>query len=396
MKHLTPEKLSAYLDNELRGQAQEEAKAHLVSCAECREELARLAALEKLTRASELEPREEAYFQAFSSRVLEGIAREKPVPLGESLKEWFNKLTAVPVFRLQWLGGLAVAALVIGFGIYIYERPEVLKPAYKASAPGMAKNKTVGAPPTATERKPGEVGVVTVAPSLSGGLSGPASETRRNESAGTDRGAGGLAKKAAETEQPVALPAKAPMPEAILGSVPAEKPAMDKSMAATARGEATGEGTSKEKIEDLKARPEGYAASPVPGTTSIATGAKEENHLARMASPTERAKTGETLEQDEVLFAEAQTKQSNQYFRDAAKDYDSLVRNYPRSARYDDANYNLALSEYANSQQTHKPEDLKRALKVSKTFLKAVRDTARKAQVNRQVVVLEKQLKEIK
>jgi len=39
---------------------------------------------------------------------------------------------------------------------------------------------------------------------------------------------------------------------------------------------------------------------------------------------------------------------------------------------------------------------MKRALTISKAFLKAARDSARKAQVNRQVVVLERQIKEMK
>jgi outer membrane protein assembly factor BamD (BamD/ComL family) len=125
--------------------------------------------------------------------------------------------------------------------------------------------------------------------------------------------------------------------------------------------------------------------------------AKEEDRLGKLAGPSIRARTGEKeASDDELLFAEAQVKQSNQAYRDAANDYDSLVRNYPKSPRLDDAHYNLALSEYANSQQTRRSEDMKRALTISKAFLKAARDSARKAQVNRQVVVLERQLKEIK
>jgi len=396
MKHLTPEQLSACLDDELRGKAREEAKAHLTSCAECQGELAKLAALEKLTRASEPEPRDEAYFQTFSSRVMADIAKEKPIPLGESLREWFKKITAVPVFRLQWLGGLAVAALVIGFGIYIYQRPELVRPAYKATPPAVENRKPVETPPVVAERRLQDNETGTATPSVSGEMRGAGDAAKVPEAARTEAEAGKRPGKVAEVEQPVALASKPPAPAPEAGLVPAERSALDKSVTATTRAEAPREEAKKEKIEDLKARPEGYVSAPEAGAASTATVTKGEDHIARMAPPSEREKSGEKAGSDEVLFAEAQTKQSNQYYRDAAKDYDSLVRNYPKSARYDDANYNLALSEYANSQQTRKAEDLRRALKVSKIFLKAARDTARKAQVNRQVVVLERQIKEIK
>jgi hypothetical protein len=386
VKHLTSEQLSAYLDNELRGKAVEEVQSHLASCDECREELARLAALEKLTQEAAPEPVDEAYFQTFSFRVMEGIAREKPILLSESLRKWVKKVITVPAFRIQWMGGLALAALVIGFGIYLYERPALIRPAYKTALPSVVERKNAEAPPAS---------VVTAAPSVSGELRVPASKGRRGEAARSGHELGGMAGKVAETEQSISSAAKVLKAGTEAKLVPAEKPPLDKSLDATMRAGARREESKKETAEDLKTRPEGYTPAPEAGAPGVVRG-NEANPLSGMASPSVRSQATEKKEADEILFTEAQTKQFNQAYRDAAKDYDSLVRYFPASPRYDDARYNLALSEYANSQQTRKPEDMNHALTVSRAFLKAARDSARRAQVSRQVVVLEKELKEIK
>lgn len=404
MKHLTPEQLSAFLDNELRGKASEEAEAHLASCAGCREELAQLAALEKLTREAEPSPADESYFATFSQRVQEGIANEKPVPLGESLREWFKKLTAVPVFRLQWMGGLAVAALVVGFGIYLYQHPYLVQPAFKAAheAPRTAEKNE--APPTP---------MVTATPS--GDITGRAGAA----------GAGESLSLASRMERPMSEVERGGREGAladgrtIAGGKPAEAPVLaerragsgaEKGLVSTTETvaadkvtsippEKKDEGPEKAKAgEFARLQPEVTASTraPVAGAAAPAP-VKEEDRLGKLAGPSIRTRTGEEKSSDdELLFAEAQVKQSNQAYRDAANDYDSLVRNYPKSPRLDDANYNLALSEYANSQQTRRSEDMKRALTISKAFLKAARDSARKSQVNRQVVVLERQIKEMK
>jgi hypothetical protein len=404
MKHLTPEQLSAFLDNELRGKASEEAEAHLDSCAGCREELAQLAALEKLTREAEPSPADESYFATFSQRVQEGIAREKPVPLGESLREWFKKLTAVPVFRLQWMGGLAVAALVVGFGIYLYQRPYLIRPSYKAAREAPVEAHKNEAPPAP---------MVTATPS--GDMAGGAGAAGTGESLSL----------ASRMERPMAEVERGGREgymvdgRTIAGGKPAEAPVLaerragsgaEKGLVSTTEtvaadkvasipAEKKDEGPEKAKAgEFARLQPEVPASTRAPAAGAAApTPVKEEDRLGKLAGPSIRARTGEKeASDDEMLFAEAQVKQSNQAYRDAANDYDSLVRNYPKSPRLDDAHYNLALSEYANSQQTRRSEDMKRALTISKAFLKAARDSARKAQVNRQVVVLERQIKEIK
>jgi hypothetical protein len=404
MKHLTPEQLSAFLDNELRGKALEEAKGHLASCAGCREELAQLAALEKLTREAEPSPADESYFATFSQRVQEGIAREKPAPLGESLREWFKKLTAVPVFRLQWMGGLAVAALVIGFGIFLYQRPYLIRPSYKMAREAPVethKNEAPLAPmvkATPSGDMAGRAGAAGTGESLSlaSRLERPMVEAER----------GGREGYMADGRTIVgAKPAEAPVLAERRAGSGAEKGlvsttetvAADK--VASIPAEKKDEGPEKAKAgEFARLQPEVTASTraPVAGAAAPAP-VKEEDRLGKLAGPSIRARTGEEKSSDdELLFAEAQVKQSNQAYRDAANDYDSLVRNYPKSPRLDDASYNLALSEYANSQQTRRSEDMKRALTISKAFLKAARDSARKSQVNRQVVVLERQIKEIK
>ena len=411
MKHLTPEQLSAFLDNELRGKASEEAEAHLASCTGCREELAQLAALEKLTREAEPSPADESYFATFSQRVQEGIAREKPVPLGESLREWFKKLTAVPVFRLQWMGGLAVAALVIGFGIYLYQRPYLIRPSYKTAREAPVEAHKNEAPPALDLSRPAPM--VTATPS--GDLEGRAGAAGTGESLSL----------ASRMEHPMAEVERGGREgyiadgRTIAGGKPAEAPILaerragsgaEKGLTSTTEivaadkvasipAEKKDEGPEKTKAgEFARQQPEVTVATraPVAGAAAPAP-VKEEDRLGKLAGPSIRARPGEeNASDDELLFAEAQTKQSNQAYRDAANDYDSLVRNYPKSPRLDDAHYNLALSEYANSQQTRRSEDMKRALTISKAFLKAARDSARKSQVNRQVVVLERQLKEIK
>ncbi len=413
MKHLTPEQLSAYLDNELRGQVLGEAEGHLASCPECREELAQLAALEKLTQGAEPAPADEAYFAAFSERVMQGIEKERPVPLGESLREWFKKLTAVPVFRLQVLGGVAFAALVVGFGIYLYQRPYLVQPAFKAAHEAPRTPEKTEAPPAP---------MVTAAPS---GDLGP-----RAGAAGT----GESLAFGSRLEQPMAEAERGGRERymadgrTIAGGKPAEAPVLaerragsgaEKGLTSTTEvvaadkvasipAERKDEFVKKDKTGELaRLQPEVPASAPTAGAKPEVSGAssvsrapspvaKEEDHLGKLAEPSLRAKAGEKVADDELLFAEAQTKQSNRAYGDAARDYDSLVRNYPKSNRLDDAHYNLALSEYANSQQTRRSEDMKRALTVSKAFLKAARDSARKSQVNRQVVVLERQIKEIK
>jgi len=421
MKHLTPEQLSAFLDNELRGKASEEAEAHLASCAGCREELAQLAALEKLTREAEPSPADESYFATFSQRVQEGIAREKPVPLGESLREWFKKLTAVPVFRLQWMGGLAVAALVVGFGIYLYQRPYLIRPSYKTAREAPVEAHKNKAPPALDLSKPAPMATATPSGDLTVGAG----------AAGT----GESLSLASRMERPMAEAERGGREGAIVdgrtiaGAKPAEAPVLaerragsgaEKGLVSTTEtvaadkvasipAEKKDEGPEKAKAgEFARLQPEVPASAPAAGAKPEVSGAstatrppspvaKEEDRLGKLAGPSIRARTGEKeASDDELLFAEAQVKQSNQAYRDAANDYDSLVRNYPKSPRLDDAHYNLALSEYANSQQTRRSEDMKRALTISKAFLKAARDSARKAQVNRQVVVLERQIKEIK
>jgi len=411
MKHLTPEQLSAFLDNELRGKASEEAKGHFASCAGCRDELAQLAALEKLTREAEPSPADDSYFETFSQRVQEGIASEKPILLGESLREWFKKLTAVPIFRLQWMGGLAVAALVIGFGIYLYQRPYLIRPSYKPAREAPVETYKNKAPPALDSSRPAPV--VTAAPS--GDLEGRAGAAGTGESLSL----------ASRMERPMAEAERGGREGAIAdgrtiaGAKPAEAPVLaerrvgsgaEKGLTSTTETVAADKvvsipaekkdgGPEKAKTgEFAKLQPEVTVATRAPVAGAAApVPVKEEDRLGKLAGPSIRARPGEeNASNDELLFAEAQTKQSNQAYRDAANDYDSLVRNYPKSPRLDDAHYNLALSEYANSQQTRRSEDMKRALTISKAFLKAARDSARKAQVNRQVVVLERQLKEIK
>ena len=406
MKHLTPEQLSAFLDNELRGKASEEAEAHLASCAGCREELAQLAALEKLTREAEPSPADESYFATFSQRVLGGIAREEPVPLGESLREWFKKLTAVPVFRSQWMGGLAVAALVVGFGIYLYQRPYLIRPSYKTAreAPVEAhKNET---PPALDSSKPAPMVTATPSVDMAGGAGESLSLASRMERPMAEVERGGREGYMADGKTIAGgKPAEAPVLAERRAGSGAEKGlvsttetvAADK--VASIPAEKKDEGPEKAKAgEFARLQPEVTASTRVPVAGAAAPApVKEEDRLGKLAGPSIRARTGEEKSSDdELLFAEAQVKQSNQAYRDAANDYDSLVRNYPKSPRLDDAHYNLALSEYANSQQTRRSEDMKRALTISRAFLKAARDSARKAQVNRQVVVLERQIKEMK
>jgi TolA-binding protein len=414
MKHLTPEQLSAFLDNELRGKASEEAEAHLASCAGCREELAQLAALEKLTREAEPSPADESYFATFSQRVQEGIAREKPVPLGESLREWFKKLTAVPVFGLQWMGGVAVAALVVGFGIYLYQHPYLVQPAFKAAheAPRTAEKNEAPPTPMVTATPSGDLTVGAGAAgtgeslALASRMERPMAEVERGGREGYiadgKTNAGG---KPAEAPVLAERRAGSGAEKGLVSTT--ETVAADKVVSIPA--EKKDEGPEKAQAgEFARLQPEVPASAPAAGAKPEVSGAstatrppspvaKEEDRLGKLAGPSIRARTGEKeASDDELLFAEAQVKQSNQAYRDAANDYDSLVRNYPKSPRLDDAHYNLALSEYANSQQTRRSEDMKRALTISKAFLKAARDSARKAQVNRQVVVLERQLKEIK
>jgi len=416
MKHLTPEQLSAFLDNELRGKASEEAEAHLASCAGCREELAQLAALEKLTREAEPSPADESYFATFSQRVLGGIAREEPVPLGESLREWFKKLTAVPVFRLQWMGGVAVAALVVGFGIYLYQRPYLIRPSYKTAREAPVEAHKNEAPPALDLSKPAPMVTATPSGDMAGGAGESLSLASRMERPMTEAERGGREGYIADGKTNAGgKPAEAPVLAERRAGSGAEKGlvsttetvAADKVVSIPA--EKKDEGPEKAQAgEFARLQPEVPASAPAAGAKPEVSGAstatrppspvaKEEDRLGKLAGPSIRARTGEKeASDDELLFAEAQVKQSNQAYRDAANDYDSLVRNYPKSPRLDDAHYNLALSEYANSQQTRRSEDMKRALTISKAFLKAARDSARKAQVNRQVVVLERQLKEIK
>lgn len=367
MKHLSPDQLSAFLDNELQGKPLEEAQSHLASCEDCREELARLAALEKLTQEAEPAPADETYFETFSSRVMAGIAREKPVPIRDSLRDWFRKLNAVPVLRPQWLGGLALAALVIGFGIYLYERPELVKTPFKAPPQSGVAKKNLEVPGP----------VATNAPVVSGGRKAPFSEARRGEAATTQRELEGMVRKPVEAQGPGSL------------VVTAQRPAVEKSATTTTRLEDKGK-----KFEVPKARPEGPYAAPEAG--AVGSAAPPTDSLSGMAAPSLRAQAREKQTADEALFDQARIKQSNQDFKDAAKDYERLVRDYPKSPYYDDARYNLALAEFTHSQQTLRIEDLRRALTVSRTFLKAARDSSRKAQVNLQIEVLEKQLRELK
>ena len=398
MKHLTPERLSAFLDNELSPQVREEAQGHLASCAECREELAHLAAVEKLTKESEPQPAEESYFTTFSSRVLEGIEREKPRPLGESLREWFRRFVTVPVFRLQWLGGLAVAALVVGFGIYLYQRPYLIHPSYKPSREISRVEQPAATAPAPTALPSGDLGRPAgtgESLSLASRMGRPMAEVERGGREGYIADgrtiAGG---KPAEAPVLAERRAGSGAEKGLVSTT--ETVAADK--VASLPAEKKDEGPEKAKAgEFARLQPEVTATTRAPAAGAAGPPpAKEEDHLGKLAEPSLRARANEKISDDELLFAEAQTKQSNQAYSDAARDYDSLVRNYPKSPRLDDAHYNLALSEYANSQQTRKSEDMKRALKISKAFLKAARDSARKAQVNRQVVVLERQIKEIK
>ncbi len=414
MKHLTPEQLSAFLDNELRGKASEEAEAHLASCAGCREELAQLAALEKLTREAEPSPADESYFAAFSQQVMQGIERERPVSIKETFLRWVKGVSALrltPYASLRWMGGVAVSALVVGFGIYLYQRPYLIRPSYKTAREAPVEAHKNEVPPALDSSKPAPMATATP----SGDWEGRAGAAGTGESLSL----------ASRMERPMAQAERGGREgymadgRTIAGGKPAEPPVLaerragsgaEKGLVSTTEtvaadkvasipAEKKDEGPEKAKAgEFARLQPEVTASTRAPVTGASAPApVKEEDRLGKLAGPSIRARAGEEkASDDELLFAEAQVKQSNQAYRDAANDYDSLVRNYPKSPRLDDASYNLALSEYANSQQTRRSEDMKRALTISKAFLKAARDSARKAQVNRQVVVLERQIKEMK
>lgn len=108
MSHLGDEQLSAKLDGMLAPDADAAAERHLASCAECRERLAALAALDRdLAGALAHEPGE-AYFADFERRVQARIAlAESPAPSPRrSPFAWWNSPRA-----LAWAG--AAASLVV-------------------------------------------------------------------------------------------------------------------------------------------------------------------------------------------------------------------------------------------------------------------------------------------
>ncbi|HVP15100.1 MAG TPA: carboxypeptidase regulatory-like domain-containing protein [Terriglobales bacterium] len=127
MKHLTNDELGALLDGALEGGARRDAERHLESCADCRDALARLGALDESLRAAlEHDPGEE-YFGTFAARVggriraagLQGVQARGE---GGGLAEWFRSPR-----KLAWVG--TVAAVVAGAGIVMMVSREQRMPA---------------------------------------------------------------------------------------------------------------------------------------------------------------------------------------------------------------------------------------------------------------------------
>ena len=118
MKHLTEEQLSALLDGALEGDAA--ARAHLESCAECRDALARLAAADaSLGRALEHDPGD-AYFDTFADRVaarLTAAPRTRAVPAA-GWRAWLAP-------RRLALAGSGVALVIVAGLVFLDTRPPV-------------------------------------------------------------------------------------------------------------------------------------------------------------------------------------------------------------------------------------------------------------------------------
>ncbi len=120
MSHLTPEQLSAHLDGVGTAAERADAERHLGACAECRDALAALAALDaSLGRALAHDPGD-AYFERFADRVEQRLRAEGlhgAQQRGRDPRErWWVDWLRSPR-RLAWLG--AMAAVIGGAAIVL-------------------------------------------------------------------------------------------------------------------------------------------------------------------------------------------------------------------------------------------------------------------------------------
>lgn len=103
--------LDRFHDGELSRHARARVERHLASCPACAKELSRIASLgQELRQALEAECRE-VDFSGFTERVMQGVARERPLPLGQRLRLWLGE--TLRVYRPVWLASLAAAAAAV-------------------------------------------------------------------------------------------------------------------------------------------------------------------------------------------------------------------------------------------------------------------------------------------
>jgi len=152
MTHLTDEQLSAMLDGATAPRDEAAARAHLETCAPCRESLAQLAAMDQsLGRALEHDPGD-AYFETFADRVASRVAapgakeRARPAPAAG----WRAWLTP----RRLALAGSA-AALVVAAGLVFLDTRENGAPLQRPELTARAEQQAQGGDKVAPAEPPG-------------------------------------------------------------------------------------------------------------------------------------------------------------------------------------------------------------------------------------------------
>ena len=159
MTHLSPDQLSALVDDSLSGDVLNDARAHLADCSDCRNALAQLQAQDDALFAAKAEMPSDAYFASFATRVQDGIneldagaAAVQPVddtlplegappprsagaPWWATLFGWFQSPG-----RVAWAGGVAV--IVVGAGIAFMTLRETGVLSLRDSEVGQAMDQT--------------------------------------------------------------------------------------------------------------------------------------------------------------------------------------------------------------------------------------------------------------
>ena len=167
MSHLTPDQLSALVDDALQGSELEQARGHLGECHECRTALAELQSQDDALFAARADMPGDEYFASFAERVQDRIVTREsgsaatpvdssrpvegaPPPRSDSAPWWsglFGWLQSPG--RVAWAGGVAV--VVVGAGIAFMTARETNVAAFRSSEVGQAMDQALRDDATSNE-----------------------------------------------------------------------------------------------------------------------------------------------------------------------------------------------------------------------------------------------------